>query len=288
MEAKREEQPLLPRQRLAQAIGAPLPVTTIPVAVSADYFERESLAGQAYIQLYIDANALQYREQDKQYSFDLETVITIFDLTGKRVHISTNVAKGSFTAERLELANRNGYRYTERVSLKPGIYQARVGVLEPATERIGTATGWIEVPDLNKGRLTLSALLLSRESDAVQKPVNKAGLIESLSPSVTQGVMIYKTGAELEYHLVIYPGKDQKPGELSSQIEVAQGERLVYQGQWTGVEPRVVEKDSKGVEVAGSLTLTGVKPGVYELRVAVKSSNSKKPTQRVASFGVEP
>ena len=227
LEAKVEEQSLTPRQRLAQALGAPLPVTTIPVAVSADYFEREKLTGQAYIQIYIDANALQYREQDQHSLFDLETVITIYDLTGKRVHISTNAAKGSFTAERLELAKRMGYRYTERVSLKPGVYQARIGVLETSSERIGTATGWIEVPDLDKGKLTLSALMLSRDSAAKQQPANKAGSVESLSPAVTQGIMIYNPGAELEYHMVIYPGKDQKAGELSTQIEVAQGDRAM-------------------------------------------------------------
>jgi hypothetical protein len=100
--------------------------------------------------------------------------------------------------------------------------------------------------------------------------------------------VIYKTGSELRYNLAIYPGKDQKPGELSMQVEVAQGDRLIYQGQWAGVESRVVEKDSKGIEISGSLTLSGVKAGVYELRVSVKRPNSKKPVQRVASFGVEP
>lgn len=288
LEAKVEEQPLTPRQRLAQALGAPLPVTTIPVAVSADYFERENLTGQAYIQIYIDANALQYREQERHYLFDLETVITIYDLTGKRVHISTHVANGNFTAERLDLAKRMGYRYTERVSLKPGVYQARIGVMETATERIGTATGWIEVPDLDKGRLTLSALLVSREPAANQRPVRQGVQVESLSPAVTQGILICKAGTELEYRLVIYPGKDQKTGELSMQVEVVQLDKLIYQGQWGGVESRVVEKDGKGIEVGGSLTLNGVNPGVYELRVSVKSPGLKKPVQRVASFGVEP
>jgi VWFA-related protein len=254
LEAKPEEQPVTPQLRLARAIGSPLPVTTIPVAVSADYFERESLTGQAYIQIYVDANALQYREQDKHYLFDLETAITIYDLTGKRVHLSTKAANGKFTAERLELAKRMGYRYTERVPLKPGVYQARIGVMETATERIGTATGWIEVPDLDKGRLTLSALLLSRESAPNQQPAVKAGAVESLSPAVTQGITVFSAGAELEYHLIIHPGKDQKTSELSMQIELAQGDRLIYQGQWGGIESRVVEKDSKGIEVGGSLT----------------------------------
>ena len=290
VDLKTDNEAITSRQKLARAMGDPLPVTTIPIAVAAEYFERESLSGQAYIQIFIDANALRYREQNQNHTFELETAITIYDLTGKRVHISTNVANGGFSAERLELAKRNGYRYTERVALKPGIYQARVGVLETATERIGTATDWIEVPDLTNGRLTLSALLLSRESTTSRPPMNKAANVDSLSPAATHGILVYNPGADLDYHLVIYPGsgKEQRTNDLQMQLQVAQGDRLIFQGQWAGVEGHVVEMDSKGIEVGGSLTLNGIKPGVYELRVSVKGPGSKKPVQRVVPFGVEP
>lgn len=283
-EAKLEQQPATPRQRLAQAMSEPLPVTTIPVAVSADFFERENLPGQAYIQYYIDAGALQYREQEQHYLFDLETVTMIYDRTGKRVHISTKQANGNFTADRLEVAKRNGYRYTERVPLAPGVYQARVGVLELATEKFGTATTWLEVPDLGKSKLTLSALLLTRE----REQVNKTARMESMSPAVTQGITVYKQGDDIDYHLVIYPGGKNPSGkDLQMQIEVVQNDKPVYQGQWVAVESRAVEKDSKGIEVGGSLALKGISPGVYELRITVKSPNSKKPVQRAAAFGLE-
>jgi VWFA-related protein len=290
LEDKTEAVALTPRQKLVQAMGAPLPVTTIPVAVSADYFERENLAGQAYIQIYIDASALRYRQQEGRYFFDLDTAITIYDVTGKRVHVSTNVANGSFTPERLEIAKRNGYRYTERVALKPGIYQTRIGILETSTEQIGTATAWLEVPDFTKRPLTLSAILLTRGQDASNPSPKTASQVESLSPAVTQGITIYNPGADLDYHLVIHTGagKELRPSDLQIRLEVAQGDRTIYQGQWASVEPRVVEKDSKGIEIGGSLTLNGIRPGVYELRVAVKSPNSKKPVQRVVAFGVEP
>jgi VWFA-related protein len=284
-EAKSEQQAATPRLRLAQAMAEPLSVTTIPLAVSADFFERENLPGQAYIQFYIDAGALQYREQDQHYLFDVETVTMIYDRTGKRVHISTKQANGSFTADRLALAKRNGYRYTERVPLPPGVYQARVGVLELATEKFGTASTWLEVPDLTKNKLALSALLLTRDRD---QPPNKTAQMESMSPAVTQGITVYKRGDDLDYHLVIYPGGKNPSGkDLLMQIEVAQNDKPVYQGQWVSVESRAVEKDSKGIEVGGSLTLKGISPGVYELRVTVKSPNSKRPEQRAAAFGLE-
>jgi len=289
LEAKTEEQATTPRQKLAQALNSPLPVNTIPVAVSADYFERESLTGQAYVQLYIDAGALQYKEQDKRFLFDLETVITIYDLTGKRVHISTNVANGTFTPERLELAKRNGYRYAERVPLKPGIYQARVGILETATEKIGTATGWLEVPDLSKERLSLSSLLLTRDS-ASEVMLKKTAAGESLSPAVAQGIMIYSSGSDLDYHLIIHPGATTiKPSDIQMQVEIFKDDSPVFQSQWASVESRTVEKDSKGIEVGGSFKLSGIRSGIYQLRVSVHAPGPtmKKPLQRVVSFAVE-
>jgi len=118
--------------------------------------------------------------------------------------------------------------------------------------------------------------------------MNNASEGESLSPAVTQGIMIYNPGADLDYHLVIHPGKDLKADDLMMQVEVAQSDRLVFQGQWVSAGPRIVERDNKGAEVAGSLTLNGIKPGLYELRLAVKHPGSKKPVQRTVSFGIEP
>src|SRR5205814_2488133 len=165
----------------------------------------------------IDAGSLQYREQDQHYLFAVETVTMIYDRNGKRVHLATKEANGSFTSERLQLAKRNGYRYSERVALPPGVYQARVGVLEPATEKFGTATAWIEVPDLNKNKLALSALLLTR--DASKPALSSSATMESMSPAVTQGVTVYKQGEDLDYHLVIYSAKNPTGKDLSIQIE---------------------------------------------------------------------
>lgn len=289
-DATGEEQAATPRQRLIQAMAGPLPVTTIPVALSADYFERDGAEGQVSLQVYIDANAVKYHEQDRNYLFDLELAATIYDLTGKRVHVSTNEAHGKFTPERLEAAKRNGYRYAERVSLKPGVYQVRVGVLEPATEKIGTAIAWVDVPDLGKGKLNMSAIILGRNSEAVAQKTASSAAPVSLSPAVTQGIRVYKRGEILDYNLMVYPasGKGEADGELSIQTEIVQGEQQVYRSEWQAVSSRALEKDKKGTLVAGNLKLNNVKPGIYELRVRVKDSKSKKPAERAILFGVEP
>jgi hypothetical protein len=260
------------------------------------------LDARVLIQTFIDAKSVQYREQDKGYQFDIEMATAVYDLTGKRVNLSSNEAHGNLTAERVEVAKRNGYRYVERLALKPGTYQVRVGVLELATERIGTATTWVEVPDLSKGKLTLSAIILTREGGEDQRetkegketkdgrePKARRGA-ESMSPAVTQGIRVYKQGDSLNYDLIIYAGsgKNRKQDEMLMRTEIGQADVELYRSAWSSVASRATARDKKGTQVSGQIKLNNVTPGIYELRVSVKDSRSKKPAERVALFCVEP
>lgn len=285
----KEEQARTPRQKLVQAMSAPLPATAIPVAASADYLERENDEERVVVQTYIDVNSLQFREQNKHYLSNMDVVIAVYDLAGKRVHLSAKEIVGDFAPERLEVAKHYGYRYAERIALKPGTYQVRVGVLEPATERIGTAIAWVEVPDLGKGKLTLSSIILAREPDENIKTSKAATEANSMSPAATQGVRIYKLGDVLDYDLIIYPEtkNGRQETDILMQSEVIQGERQVFQSPWEPITARTTGKDKKGIQVSGRLKLNSLKPGLYELRLSVKGAKATKPLQRSVLFGVE-
>jgi hypothetical protein len=71
------------------------------------------------------------------------------------------------------------------------------------------------------------------------------------------------------------------------QTEIATGDQQIYQSQWQPVSSRAIERNKKGILLAGNLKLNNVKPGIYELRIAVKDSKSKKPAERAILFGVE-
>src|SRR6185503_8938594 len=47
------------------------------------------------------------------------------------------------------------------VALAPGLYQVRVVAREEGTTHLGSASEWIEVPDLATGKLALSSVFLS-------------------------------------------------------------------------------------------------------------------------------
>lgn len=295
MAAQSQAQAATPRQKLVQAMSEPLPTTTIPVALSADYFEREGTGDPVALQVYIDASAIMYSEQEQHNTFDLEVAIAIYDLTGRPVNVLTKEAHGDFASDRLALAKREGFRYVERVTLKPGVYQVRAGVLQIASERIGTATTWVEVPDLGKGKLALSAILLNRTADAnTPARSNTDSGTDSMSPAATQGIRVYKRGEVLSYDMMVYPALSkasknaQTSDDLLMQTQFIQSDQQVFQSQWRPVTSRAVENGKKALHVSEQFKLNNVKPGIYELRVTVKDPKSKKPIERGVLFGVEP
>lgn len=68
---------------------------------------------------------------------------------------------------------------------------------------------------------------------------------------------------------------------------IRQGDRTVFQSPWLALRERAVGKDNISTEISGDLKLNSVKPGIYELRVLVKESNSAPPLQRAVLFSVE-
>src|SRR2546430_7684778 len=55
----------------------------------------------------------------------------------------------------------DGFTYNIIVPIKkPGAYQLRTALRDESSERIGSATQFIEVPDVKKNRLTLSGILM--------------------------------------------------------------------------------------------------------------------------------
>src|SRR5262249_28876559 len=66
--AKASTEALTPRQKLFQAMGAPLPATALGISAAADYLEREGDDAQIALQVYIDGDAPAYVEDGGKYA----------------------------------------------------------------------------------------------------------------------------------------------------------------------------------------------------------------------------
>ena len=278
---KTETQALTARQRLIKAMKGVLPVTDIGVAAVASYLELEGDKAQVSLSIYADANTFQYAEQDGGRVMDVELGVAVVDTNGKIAATINEQMKGVLTPEQLEEAKRNGYKYSKRLELAPGIYNIRVGLQEARTEKIGTASVWVEVPDLKKGGLVLSDLLL------IQAPAPEQKSAPDLLPRVSrQGEPLFKSGDRLSYLVKIYQPVDE--AGLQLQVEFTQGGQAVFQTQWVGVTTHMIDKDSKGINVSQQFRLNSLKPGTYDVKVRVRDAKKKKTAESASPFVVEP
>jgi hypothetical protein len=282
---KQAEVAATPQEKLFQAMLAPLPLTTIGVTVAADYLERRGDDAQVTVQIHFAGDSLEYPMQEQKRALSCEVVLVVFDHEGKMTSNSSETISAAFTAEQLEKARHNGYRYNKRLKLAPGLYQLRVGIRDVNGSLMGTSLSWVEVPDLNKKKLTLSSIFLGKDKSEEQLPV-LAAANKTARPSLIGGPASFKHGEPIFYRFVLYNSTTGQANEdLQLKVEVLESGTNAYDGSWQPVTPRIVRSDGMGLEIGGLLRME-VAPGVYTLRVTVRDMKSKKETQQTIAFEI--
>lgn len=283
-----------PEQRLAQRMVEPLPVAEIGVIATADDVEIQTDSFQATLKVTVDGTTITTQpEANGVQKMELKIALLVFDKTGKTVFDLLQTVNGNLQPAGYERMRTSGFHYYKRLALKPGFYQVRVGVFEPKTERTGTATALVQVPDLKSKRLTLSSLQLAvappAQADAATNPAKENTNLAPPSDKVVQGIRFFQRAQPFVYYLRLYQNAahaDQIE-ELELQTEIWQNDKAVNSSEWMPLRNRLLERDAKGLTLAGQLQLLNFQDGIYELRLNVRVKGKKSGAQRVAVFGVE-
>jgi len=285
---KAAKEKLTPRQKLILAMNSPLPATAFGISAVADYLEREGDEAQIAIQIFFDGDALQCKETDSTHLCEVEIATAIHEQSGKLVKAFNDPLRFELKPEQLTASKKNGYRYYKRINLKPGLYQIRAGLRESQTDRIGTSSLWVDVPELGKGKLQMSNLLFGAYPLVKETEAKMDGGVQALQPRVSRGVKAYRPSETLEYNYMVYPPSQQdSAADLMVQVEIIQSGKTVFQSAPASLESRMVARDKKGIAVAGELELNKVVPGLYELRVTVRNPKSKQVARQTTTFSVE-
>jgi VWFA-related protein len=277
-----------PQERLVQAMRSPLPVTDLGVSARADFIETEADDKQVSLGVYFEGDRFQYRDQGQGGVVELEIMSVIYDSSGNQVDgISAHVT-GNLTHEDLEQAKTGGYRFSRRLPLKPGFYQARIGVREEGTNRMGTATTWVEVPELNPDTLEMSSLILSNPLDINPVDTEGMGVRELEQIKMIQGVPMYARDDIFYYSFRVHRNSPATAGSgLSLMRELLRDGDPVRTEEWQPVSKEQEDTDSKGwLDLDGELDIGTLDPGVYELRISVKADQSDEAVQRTVAFGI--
>jgi hypothetical protein len=159
-------------------------------------------------------------------------------------------------------------------------------VRDQTSKKIGSANQFIEVPDIKKGRLALSGMIVRGASESMPEPVsvaeqavsNKEGRVDEVDPQAGPAVRRFQRGHVIEYGYMIYNAQaDKSTGQpqLETQLRLYRDGRQVYA---SAIKPlkTVSEGDKMRLIAGGSLRLGGdLTVGDYILQVVVTDKLGK-------------
>jgi VWFA-related protein len=167
-------------------------------------------------------------------------------------------------------AVENGFVYRLNHPVKKaGAYQLRTAVRDANSERVGSASQFIEVPDVSKGHLTLSGIVL--RANPPKTPTEGEGG-EHGDANENPAVRIFKPGRALIYGYQILNAQadhaSKKP-QVQAQVRLFRDGQQVYQGKPMQLDS-TDQPDPKKLVAGGRLQLgTKMQPGDYVLQVIV-------------------
>jgi VWFA-related protein len=190
----------------------------------------------------------------------------------------------ALTDENFQRIKEHGLVVTVRTAAKEtGPYQMRAAVEDLNSNAIGSASQFLEVPQVGRGRLALSGVLLKGDTGPEGPQIH--GEPNSDSPTgLVDGVLlepevrVLSRGDQAFYAYEIYDGlKDANP-DLQMATAVIRDGKIVYQTAFIPVtaSPKTGGK-IRAIPIAGTLSLGRDMPaGSYTIQVVVRCRNTRK------------
>lgn len=285
-------------QRIMAALSSPFAANEISLRLNPLFgYDRKD---GSYVRslLHIDANDIAFSDRpdgNKQAVFDVIAIEM-----GNNGSIVDQVAKTftmNITKKIYDIFLRTGFVYDFSFPVKkPGAYQFRVAVRDRGNDKVGSVNQFIEVPDLNMDRLTLSGIVLE-DVDSKEWQRRNAGMpIDPVtenesSPLIDTALRQFKRGTVLNYGFDIYNARlDQdKKTSLTLKVRLLHDGKPVYDGAAQAV-PSEPLADPRAKSIAASLALgSKMEIGDYVLEITVvddRAKDKQKTATQYAQFEV--
>ncbi len=295
-----------PGEQLMAALLSPFAVRGLDLKLTSVFMNDATLGSTMKSMLLLDAEKLTFtRRPDGKLETLLHVIAVTLGDSGLVTDQITRVEKIVVTPENLERFVEEGMVYGLNIPIsKPGAYMLRIAVRDAASGKIGSASQYIEVPNLSKDRMTLSSLIISGNNpEALARPKTARELLKSVlamaaptggkshastpvvapvivaggegmvgteDPKASPASRLFKTRMYLNFACIIYNGKDGKAkGPFTSQVRLFHEGREVFDG---GLVPLDMSQqaDLKRLVVSRRLFLgTVLTEGDYVLHLTV-------------------
>jgi VWFA-related protein len=293
-EAQPRTQPRTRAGQLMAALTSPFGSGGVNLRLTSLFINSPNGDSSIRSMLLIDPRTLSFtRQPDGQYQTVLDILAVTFGENGMPVDQINRIETIRVQPESYEQFLSQGMIYDLHVPIKkPGAYQLRIAVRDKATERVGAANQYVEVPNLNRKRLALSGLVVAAApTESALQTTNAAASNKTANTTgdeqATPAARRFRTGMMLDYGLIVYNARPERATgrtQLTIQARLYRDGREVFAGQAQPLNPGT-QTGLERIETAGRLQLgSELPPGEYALQIIVTDALADKQHRTAAQW----
>lgn len=274
-----------PQQQMLKALSSPFASDDINLRFTPLFTNDSTGASSVRSLVHISTKDLMFTEKAGGLR---EAVINIvaytFDDSGRVADSVGETHTISLNDGLYQRALASGLVYSLNVPIKTaGGYQLRIAVRDDKSQKVGTASQFIMVPDLRQQRLTLSGIALSSYDLKEAKSITNASFNQTRGEAssnnvLTQGALRrFRSGHVLQFAYAIYNAqldKTTNQPQLTTQVKLYRDGKEVFTGKETAYDAKG-QLDLKRLVAEGGLQLGGLKEGEYVLQIVVTDTLAK-------------
>ncbi|HEX8746985.1 MAG TPA: VWA domain-containing protein, partial [Pyrinomonadaceae bacterium] len=273
-----------PVDPLHKALNSLFPQRGLPTRLALSYMDVPVTGSTLVASMKVESGALKFQQRDGKSGAVVDIAGVIIDSQGKsmgRFRERLTVTSSAQTTD----ANLPDIVYNYRATLKPGLYQVRVAARDDASGQTGSATQWVEIPDLSRQHLALSSLIVGeRRPYAAPEEKRAESLTEGVAVSVDHS---FGRASSLRFLVYIY----NAARAASAQPDVALQVQIFRDDQPVVTTPlRRVSTESQDLArlaYAAELPLQEMSAGQYILQVTAIDRIAKTSASQRIRFEVQ-
>jgi VWFA-related protein len=281
-------------QQLLGALTSPFGSTGVHLQLTSLFSSDPKIGPIMRSMLHIDAHDLTFTsEANGMHKCVFDLLAMTFGDNGAPVEQSGRTYSLELPEPLYKRAQRDGLVYYVTVPIKkPGAYQLRISLRDSSTERIGSASQFVEVPDLKKNRLALSGIVLRGDSPGEKntvaasaaspgnqpapvpnQPAQDQEAADQRNPEASPAVRHFSRGMSMDYLYIIYNAhfdKTTNKAQVIAQVRIFRDGQAVFTGKENALNFADVV-DQKRLLAGGAIRLgNDMVPGEYVLQVIIK------------------
>ena len=283
--------PVSPAQQLIAGLESPFGAAGVHVRLTSLFGNTAKYGSYMRSMLFVNVRDLTFtNEPDGSHKAELSLLAIAFGDNGNPLEQISGPASLRVPASHYERFLKEGYVYFLTVPIKKaGAYQLRVAVRDQGSGRVGSASQFVEVPDVKKSQLALSGIAATSvaQSAANQRAPGNAEapgafdpaqsapndrLLESDAPNLLKSAAVrqFHSGEVLRYGFVVFNARVDKAtneSQVHFQIRLLRDGQIVFAGKDETVNSSN-QADLKRLNAGGAIHLgANLTPGEYVLQV---------------------